>query len=205
VGTYGLGYQPIAHRLVAHPSLNSAHQFQSAVVVDVMKSHSAVSQGNVTRSKEARCAVVTGAPKARFLRLVEYVVPRSVALAFALRRQRSHVRIVSGAPLRFGQVDQFSSRSRSSRGVPLKRGSQCSGPPVPDISSQVDSCKSLHIHPSMCPASASLGRKHRLGVGLYGAHSMRRTKATQIYRKTGNLRAVQLPLGRATYCPRTTG
>jgi integrase len=46
-------------------------------------------------------------------------------------------------------------------------------------------------------------------VGLdsasYGTHSMRRTKAAQIYRKTGNLRAVQLLLGRATYCPRTTG
>ena len=36
-------------------------------------------------------------------------------------------------------------------------------------------------------------------VGLdaadYGTHSMRRTKAAQIYRKTGNLRAVQLLLG----------
>ena len=29
----------------------------------------------------------------------------------------------------------------------------------------------------------------------YGTHSMRRTKAPQIYRKTGNLRAVQLLLG----------
>jgi site-specific recombinase XerC len=36
-------------------------------------------------------------------------------------------------------------------------------------------------------------------VGLesasYGRHSMRRTKATQIYRKTCNLRAVQILLG----------
>src|SRR5437588_6104226 len=40
---------------------------------------------------------------------------------------------------------------------------------------------------------------------FYGTHSMRRTKVTQIYRKTGNLRAVQLLLGTATYCPRTTG
>lgn len=36
-------------------------------------------------------------------------------------------------------------------------------------------------------------------VGLdplkYGTHSLRRTKATLIYRKTGNLRAVQLLLG----------
>ena len=30
----------------------------------------------------------------------------------------------------------------------------------------------------------------------YGTHSMRRTKAAEIYRKTGNLRAVQLLLGR---------
>ncbi len=31
----------------------------------------------------------------------------------------------------------------------------------------------------------------------YGTHSLRRTKAAQIYRKTGNLRAVQLLLGHA--------
>jgi len=29
----------------------------------------------------------------------------------------------------------------------------------------------------------------------YGTHSMRRTKPAQIYKKTGNLRAVQLLLG----------
>ena len=34
-----------------------------------------------------------------------------------------------------------------------------------------------------------------LELASYGTHSMRRTKVTQIYRKTGNLRAVQLPLG----------
>ncbi len=37
------------------------------------------------------------------------------------------------------------------------------------------------------------------GIGLdpsvYGTHSLRRTKATLIYRQTGNLRAVQLLLG----------
>lgn len=30
---------------------------------------------------------------------------------------------------------------------------------------------------------------------LFGTHSLRRTKATSIYRRTGNLRAVQLLLG----------
>jgi integrase len=34
-----------------------------------------------------------------------------------------------------------------------------------------------------------------LDASLYGTHSLRRTKATLIYRKTGNLRAIQLLLG----------
>lgn len=34
-----------------------------------------------------------------------------------------------------------------------------------------------------------------LDSSLYGTHSMRRTKATLIYKRTKNLRAVQLPLG----------
>jgi integrase len=34
-----------------------------------------------------------------------------------------------------------------------------------------------------------------LEPGLFGTHSLRRTKATLIYRRTGNLRAVQLLLG----------
>ena len=50
-----------------------------------------------------------------------------------------------------------------------------------------------------------LAKKHRdlalvnmaigLGASAYGPHSLRRTKVTQIYKKTGNLRAVQLLLG----------
>jgi integrase len=38
---------------------------------------------------------------------------------------------------------------------------------------------------------ASIGLK----TNAYGTHSMRRTKAAQIYEKTGNLRAVQILLG----------
>jgi integrase len=48
---------------------------------------------------------------------------------------------------------------------------------------------------------ASIGLDPR----IYSTHSLRRTKVTLIYRRTGNLRAVQLLLGMATYCPRTTG
>jgi len=46
---------------------------------------------------------------------------------------------------------------------------------------------------------ARLVRDWVTAIGLdpsgYGAHSLRRTKASEIYRKTGNLRAVQLLLG----------
>ena len=40
-------------------------------------------------------------------------------------------------------------------------------------------------------------RSDLIGIdpALFGMHSLRRTKATLIYRKTGNLRAVQLLLG----------
>ncbi len=34
-----------------------------------------------------------------------------------------------------------------------------------------------------------------LDATLFGTHSLRRTKATLIYRRTGNLRAVQILLG----------
>jgi integrase len=38
----------------------------------------------------------------------------------------------------------------------------------------------------------------------FAMHSMRRTKVTLIYRRTGNLRAAQLLLGHTAYCPRTS-
>jgi integrase len=38
----------------------------------------------------------------------------------------------------------------------------------------------------------------------FGTHSLRRTKATLIYRRTGNLRAVQLLFSHTAYCPRTS-
>jgi len=46
------------------------------------------------------------------------------------------------------------------------------------------------------------------GIGLdrlkFATHSMRRTKVTLIYRRTGNLRAAQLLLSHTAYCPRTS-
>ena len=46
---------------------------------------------------------------------------------------------------------------------------------------------------------ASIG----LDPAKFGTHSLRRTKAVLIYRRTGNLRAVQLLLSHTAYCPRT--
>ena len=66
---------------------------------------------------------------------------------------------------------------------------------------------SRYLFPSRIHASPHISTRqyarlvHRWveSIGLesasYGTHSMRRTKAAQIYRKTGNLRAVQLLLG----------
>ena len=39
------------------------------------------------------------------------------------------------------------------------------------------------------------GGQHRTRSGKFGTHSLHRTKAVLIYRRTGNLRAVQLLLG----------
>ena len=64
-----------------------------------------------------------------------------------------------------------------------------------------------HLFPSRVGKNSPLTTRHyaRLMAGwvgsigldpaLYGTHSLRRTKAALIYRRTGNLRAVQLPLG----------
>jgi integrase len=57
------------------------------------------------------------------------------------------------------------------------------------------SCKSTHINPPIRRLVHRWVESIGLESTLYGTHSLRRTKAAQIYRKTGNLRAVQLLLG----------
>lgn len=66
---------------------------------------------------------------------------------------------------------------------------------------------SVHLWPSRLHSSEHLSTRQYarilrgwiLSIGLepsaYGTHSMRRTKVAQLYKKTGNLRAVQLLLG----------
>ncbi len=72
---------------------------------------------------------------------------------------------------------------------------------------QISGC--AHLFPSRIHASDHVSPRQYARIvkdwvrmiGLepsgYGTHSLRRTKASQIYRKTGNLRAVQLLLGHA--------
>ena len=48
----------------------------------------------------------------------------------------------------------------------------------------------------MLPDRSSIAlQSSGLEPSAYGTHTMRRTKVAQLYRKTGNLRAVQLLLG----------
>jgi integrase len=59
-------------------------------------------------------------------------------------------------------------------------------------------CRSLLCSPHSNPNAFCVGEENRQ-IGLdpkkFGTHSLRRTKAVLIYRRTGNLRTVQLLLG----------
>ena len=55
--------------------------------------------------------------------------------------------------------------------------------------------ESMPDHPAIRPVGLTMGCKLWPRPDLFGTHSLRRTKATMIYKRTGNLRAVQLLLG----------
>jgi integrase len=105
-----------------------------------------------------------------------------------IRRRATVVQKKTGRPVQFEITDQ--SRSCVEAWLPTLRATG-----------------SRYLFPSRLHASPHISTRqyarlvHRwvesigLESALYGTHSMRRTKAAQIYRKTGNLRAVQLLLG----------
>ena len=62
---------------------------------------------------------------------------------------------------------------------------------------------SAPLHATVCAVVQAWVASAGLDSSAYGTHSMRRTKAAQIYKKVGNLRAGQLLLGHTAYCPRT--
>jgi integrase len=78
---------------------------------------------------------------------------------------------------------------------------------IHDWLSKVELRKGRYLFPSRFRAQPHLSTRQYARIvhawvesagfdsSAYGTHSMRRTKAAQIYRKTGNLRAVQLLLG----------
>jgi site-specific recombinase XerD len=78
---------------------------------------------------------------------------------------------------------------------------------VQDWLTQLGAKRSQHLFPSRFRNRLHLSTRQYARIvhgwvtsaGLersgYGTHSMRRTKAAQIYKKTGNLRAIQLLLG----------
>ena len=62
-------------------------------------------------------------------------------------------------------------------------------------SSRAGSARSPTYRPAVARIVHAWFESAGLESSAYGTHSMRRTKAAQIYKKTGNLRAVQLLLG----------
>jgi integrase len=114
---------------------------------------------------------------------VEDIAPNGYALARTTVRQRK-----TGRPVRFEltehtrrAVDDYLKASDKKPGAFLFTSRRRPGEPM------------------TTRQYARLVAKWIAGIGLdprvFGTHSLRRTKATLIYRRTGNLRAVQLLLG----------
>jgi len=105
-----------------------------------------------------------------------------------VRRRATIVQKKTGRPVRFEITEQSKSSVEAWPPILRAKGSRYLFP------------SRLHASPHISTRQyARLLHRWVESIGLesasYGTHSMRRTKAAQIYRKTGNLRAVQLLLG----------
>ncbi len=111
------------------------------------------------------------------------MTPQGVSLARATARQKK-----TGRPVRF----EVTEATREAVDEYLKGGDWKSG----DYLFPGRSTEGRHLTTRQY---ARLVARWIAGIGLnpslFGTHSLRRTKATLIYRRTGNLRAVQLLLG----------
>lgn len=116
---------------------------------------------------------------------VEDVAPHGYALDRAMVRQRK-----TGRPVRFELTDQ----TREALDAYLRSRNKDPGDPL--FSGRGGPGRHLTTRQYARLVSEWV---ERIGLdpSLYGTHSLRRTKATLIYRRTGNLRAVQLLLGHA--------
>jgi integrase len=114
---------------------------------------------------------------------VEDVAPNGYAIDRAMVRQKK-----TGRPVKFELTDQ----TRQAIDGYLRASGKKSGEFLFTSRQRTDSCMTTRQY-------ARLVGEWIGGIGLdprlFGTHSLRRTKATLIYRRTGNLRAVQLLLG----------
>jgi integrase len=114
---------------------------------------------------------------------VEDVAPNGYAIDRATVRQKK-----TGRPVKFELTDQ----TRQAVDDYLKAAHKKPGEFLFTGRRGMGQCMTTRQYArliSECVASIGLDPK------LFGTHSLRRTKATLIYRRTGNLRAVQLLLG----------
>jgi len=113
---------------------------------------------------------------------VEDVAPRGLAADRACVRQRK-----PGHPVKFELTEQ----TREAVDAYLKASQKRLGDYLFESRAQPNYCISTRQY-----ARLVYGWIARIGLDprLFGTHSLRRTKATLIYRRTGNLRAVQLLL-----------
>ena len=114
---------------------------------------------------------------------VEDVAPNGYAIARATVRQRK-----TGRPVRFELTEQ----TRQAVDDYLKAAGKMTGEYLFTSRRRLGEALTTRQY-------SRLVGKWIAGIGLdahvFGTHSLRRTKATLIYRRTGNLRAVQLLLG----------
>ena len=122
---------------------------------------------------------------------VEDVAPNGYAADRATIRQKK-----TGQPVRFELTEQ----TRQAVDDYLRAAGKTPGEFL--FTGRLDSARSMTTRQYARLLSewiSSIG----LDPHVFGTHSLRRTKATLIYRRTGNLRAVQLLFGHTAYCPRT--
>ena len=114
---------------------------------------------------------------------VEDVAPRGLTADRARVRQRK-----TGHPVKFELTEQ----TRDAVDAYIKAKQKHLGDYLFESRGRPDHCISTRQYSRLVSSWIS-------GIGLdprlFGTHSLRRTKATLIYRRTGNLRAVQLLLG----------
>jgi integrase len=114
---------------------------------------------------------------------VEDIAPSGHAVERAIVRQKK-----TGQPVRF----ELSEQTRQAVDDYLKAAAKTPGEFLFRGKRGTKHCLTTRQYARLVSAwVASVG----LDPSLFGTHSLRRTKATLIYRRTGNLRAVQLLLG----------